>query len=268
MNKNQPYHIEPKNKFFEAIRAAADFELRPGPSVSFLGEVDLTQIDLLRQKSTNIHKPSYTAFVAKAIVLSLKEFPYANRRVCRLPNFLWLKHSLQSFHQFDVAFGIERNILNSESVAFLDVIRNVDSLTVAEISSALRSLAEADGDNNPQWRSFNKIINGFPSWISNILIRLPNFFPQLWVKYRGGAVLISSPTKYGIDAVLAKQAHAVSVAFGIAKLRPVVKEGVVVPCLTFSLTLNFDRRVMAGAQGARFFKRIIDILERADFEMN
>ena len=33
------------------------------------------------------------------------------------------------------------------------------------------------------------------------------------------------------------------------------------------LTLNFDRRVMAGAQAGRFFKGIIDVLEHAEVEM-
>ena len=33
---------------------------------------------------------------------------------------------------------------------------------------------------------------------------------------------------------------------------------------TFTLILNFDRRVMAGAQAARFFKRMVDLLEHAE----
>jgi len=36
---------------------------------------------------------------------------------------------------------------------------------------------------------------------------------------------------------------------------------------TFNLSLNYDRSVMTGAQAARFFNRIIEILERAEVEM-
>ena len=46
-----------------------------------------------------------------------------------------------------------------------------------------------------------------------------------------------------------------------------VVAGQVVAHPTFVLTLNFDRRLMAGAQAARFFKRIIDLLEQAGTAM-
>lgn len=80
----ESYEVEPQNKYFEAIRAIADFELRPGPSVSFLNEIDLTQLERVRAAAVGV-KPSYTALVAKAVALALREFPYANRRVHRSP---------------------------------------------------------------------------------------------------------------------------------------------------------------------------------------
>ncbi len=50
-------------------------------------------------------------------------------------------------------------------------------------------------------------------------------------------------------------------SFGLAKPRPVVRDGSVVVRPTFTLTLNLDRRLMAGAQAARFFERIVELLE-------
>ena len=88
------------------------------------------------------------------------------------------------------------------------------------------------------------------------------------MKYRGGAVLVSSPAKYGVDAILGTWPHPVGISFGLVKPRPVVVEGAIVARPTFFLTLNFDRRVMAGAQAARFFKRIVDILEHPVREMD
>ena len=41
----------------------------------------------------------------------------------------------------------------------------------------------------------------------------------------------------------------------------------VVACPTFTFTLNWDRRIMAGAQAVRFFRRIIEILEEARTEL-
>ena len=59
----------------------------------------------------------------------------------------------------------------------------------------------------------------------------------------------------------------IGISFGLVKPRPIVRGTDIVACPTFTLTLNFDRRVMAGAQAARFFKRIIDVLERAETEL-
>lgn len=260
------YELEPKNRYFEAIRAVADFELRPGPTVSFLTEVDLTQVENLRRRSVGA-KPSYTAFVAKAVALALREFPYANRRVCRSPWRLWMGWRLQRFHRFDVAMASERDIPGAESVAFFDVFRDVDQRSLADLTESLRALAASDLESNAQWRSFNKLITGMPQWLSTRLIRLPYYFPGLWIAYRGAAVLISSPSKYGVDAVMATQSFPISLAFGLVKPRPVVRDGQVVPCTTFALTMNFDRRVMAGAQSARFYKRIVDVLEQAETSM-
>ena len=46
------------------------------------------------------------------------------------------------------------------------------------------------------------------------------------------------------------------------------EDGKIVACPTFSLTLNFDRRVMAGAQAARFLRRVVELLEHASTEMD
>src|SRR5690606_16428039 len=111
------------------------------------------------------------------------------------------------------------------------------------------------------------IITRLPLWLSKRLIRLPLWSPRLYSRYRGGAVLISSPAKYGVDIVATTWSWPLGISFGVVKDRPVVKNGQVVPCKTFVLTLNFDRRVMAGAQAAKFCSRLIEVLEKADTEM-
>src|SRR3954465_3425627 len=76
------YSIEPRNKYFLATKAIVEHEIRPGNTVSFLSEVDLTEVERVRAKALKTQpKPSYTTFVVKALGLALREFPYANRRV-------------------------------------------------------------------------------------------------------------------------------------------------------------------------------------------
>src|SRR3954449_11452282 len=77
------YEIDPRNKFFEANCSIVEYELRPGHTVSFLSEVDLTGIERVRRRVAEGRRPSYTAFVVKAVALALTDFPDANRRVCR-----------------------------------------------------------------------------------------------------------------------------------------------------------------------------------------
>lgn len=262
------YQMEPKNKFFEAIRSVAEYEIRPGNTVSFAAEVDLTEVETVRASAaaTGGRKPSYTSFVVRSVALALKEFPYANRRV----HHRWVPFSgarLQKFCRCDVAVAVERDFPGSEMSVFIDIIRDADRVALDEITGSLHALATCDVTTNAQWREFTGIITGLPVWLTKLLLRLPCFFPRAWVKWRGGAVLVSSPAKYGVDVVSGTWSHPLGVSFGLVKPRPVVHDGEVVARTTFILTVNFDRRVMAGAQAARFFRRIVERLERAESEL-
>lgn len=76
--------------------------------------------------------------------------------------------------------------------------------------------------------------------------------------------MISSPGKYGSDFVIGAWPCPIGVSFGFAKERPLVIDHQVVAKPTFYLTLNFDRRVMAGAPAARFLSALIRRLENPD----
>jgi pyruvate/2-oxoglutarate dehydrogenase complex dihydrolipoamide acyltransferase (E2) component len=260
------YDIAPWNRFFAAICSISEYEFRPGHTVNFLAEVDLTEVERIRAEAPGERRPSYTAFVAKAVALSLQEFPYANSRVCWRPWLPFWGYRLQRFKQSDVAVAAERNVPGAEAVAFADVLRDADRLSLDEITRWLDALAASDERTNEQWRQFSQLIARLPNWLSALLIRMPYFFEGLWAKYRGGAVLISSPAKYGVDVVAGTWSWPLGISFGLVRPRPLVRDGQVVPRPTFMLSMNFDRRVMAGAQSARFFKRIVDLLEHPPAE--
>lgn len=263
------FDIKPKNRFFEATRQIVEFEIRPGNTVTFLADVDLTEIDRIRQQAAAAgrRKPSYTAFVAKAIALALREFPYANRRLCRRVWLPFLAPRLQQFHHCDIAVACERDLPGVEVATFADILRDADLVSLEEATDWLHKLATCDVTNNAQWRAYSTVINRLPNWLSTLIVRLPYFVPSFWVKFRGASVLISSPARYGVDVMVATWSWPLGVSFGLVKPRAAVRDGQVVPCPMFTLTLNFDRRIMAGAQAARFFKRFVDILEHAETEM-
>ena len=264
---NSPaYEIEPRNRFYAANRSIVEHEIRPGNTVTFLHEVDLSEIERIRAVM-GARRPSYTAFVAKAVALALVDFPYANRRIWTLPWIPFFGTRLQKFHTCDIAVACERNVPGADVATFADILRDADEASLEDMTAWLRNLANSDAETNEQWRSYSKIITSCPHWLSKRLIRFPLMVPSLYCRYRGGAVLISSPAKYGVDIVATTWSWPLGVSFGVVKDRPVVKDGQIVPCKTFVLTLNFDRRVMAGAQAAKFCKRFIDVLENAEAEM-
>jgi pyruvate/2-oxoglutarate dehydrogenase complex dihydrolipoamide acyltransferase (E2) component len=262
------FHWEGNDRYFHAMRKLCDYELgpKPGITVSFFAEVDLTEVEELREEAGDL-RPSYTALVVKALALALVEFPYANRRLCRRGIWPFRRTRLQAFDRSDIAVAAERVVPGIEYVAFIDVLRAAETLSLAEIDRWCRELATSDAETNEQWRTFSTVITRLPVWLSTLLIRIPNFVPSQWERYRGGAAMISSPAKYGIDAVSTTWPHPIGVSFGMVRERPIVRDGEVVAAPTFTLFLNFDRRVMVGAPAARFFARIVEILEHAHAEL-
>ena len=257
------YRVERTNRLFEAFCLLPEKELtRPGVTVTFNTLVDLSAINQLRESApSKEERISYTAFIAKALALTLHELPYGNRRVFKLPWVPFGKRRLVSFQSCDIAIAAERDFPGAEYVAFVDILRDADKTSLPDIKRWLRALAEADENSNKQWRDFMMVIKRFPSALASLILRFACWFPGIWVKYRGAAALISSPGKYGHDNTAAMWAWPLGVTFGMVKLRPVVKEGNLQIVPSFYLTMNFDRRVMAGGPAARLFNRMVELLE-------
>jgi pyruvate/2-oxoglutarate dehydrogenase complex dihydrolipoamide acyltransferase (E2) component len=253
------------HKFFDVNATIVEREIRTGLTVSLTTEVDLSIIESIRAQIKP--KPSYTTFVVKAVAIALKEFPYANRRILRKSWIPFRGNRIQQFTTCDFAIACEKNLPDIEVSTFIDILRDADKHSLAEINDWLHALANSDESSNKQWREYKTLIFKTPGWLAKFIINLPVYFPTLWSKWRGGAVIISSPAKYGVDIMTGSWMNPLGITFGFVKKRAFVKNDELVICPTFFFSLNFDRRVMAGAQAARFFKRIVDVLEHADKEL-
>jgi pyruvate/2-oxoglutarate dehydrogenase complex dihydrolipoamide acyltransferase (E2) component len=253
------------HKFFDVNATIVEREIRSSLTVSLTTEVDLSIIESIRENIKS--KPSYTSFVIKAIAIALKEYPYANRRMLRKSLIPFRRNRIQQFTSCDFAIACEKNLPGIEVSTFIDILRDADRLSLAEINIWLHALANSDETSNKQWREYKTLIYKTPVWLAKFVINLPVLFPSLWSKWRGGAVIISSPAKYGVDIMSGSWMNPLGITFGLVKKRAFVKNDELVICPTFFFSLNFDRRVMAGAQASRFFKRIVNILEHADQEM-
>jgi hypothetical protein len=260
------YTTRPAGRFFDLVRSMVEYEIKSGNTVSFISEVDLTEVEAIRT-AWGRERPSYTACVVKALGMALREFPYANRRLYRRPWWPFGGRRLQQFSVCDVAVACERLNEGIEVAMFIDILRGADALPLSAIHRWLKALAASDASTHRQWRDFRFVATRLPRWLGGLAIRAAVFVPALWARYRGGAALVSSPAKYGIDMVNGSWTAPLGVSFGLVKPRAVVVNGRVVARKTFHFVLNFDRRVMAGAQAARFFKRMVEILENARAEM-
>lgn len=250
-------------KIFQVLSYIIKKEIQPQNSVAFFREIDCSVIENLRQEY-RLHekpKPSYTAFIIKAISQAVSEHPFVNAKV--FPGLPYSK--IVKFPHIHTAVGCEKNIPGAEFMAFVDVIKHTDNKSIDTIYNELCQLASADIQNNQQLKSFMQIIKNYPVFIARLLCTLPALIPSLWMKYRGAGIIISSPSKYGVDAIAGSWPHPLGFSFGLVQKKAIVKNNKLEIAKCFTLTMSFDRRILAGAPAAKFFNTIATYLMDKNF---
>ncbi len=254
------YTWQPRNRFFEvgtALNAHNDSDFK----VAMMNELDLSRLEELRRRCYAVHgkKPSYTALVATAVALAFKRFPQFNVLPVRWP---WFQRLVQ-LHSIDISVGVERQVEGAQQASYVHTLYNTLDRDALALTEELREVAHADPETLPRWQAFRGLIMRLPIWLVGWLVNLPYLSPSLWHKHRGGGVLISSPAKYGVDALVGTWPWPIGFSFGLVKERAVVVDHRVEARPTMTLSMSFDRRLMGGAEAARFFREICDQLETA-----
>ena len=209
-----------KYKVFCVLSYIIKKEMHPKNSVTFFREIDCTVIENIRNQYAlqELKKPSYTSFIIKAVSQAIADHPFVNARV--FPHFPY--HKIFKFPEIHTAVASEKDMPGAEFMAFIDIIRNTDSMSIDAINRELISLANASVENNKQLNSFLKVIKNFPIFMARQLCTLPSIFPSMWMKYRGAGIVVSSPSKYGVDSVSATWTHPLGVSFGLVDRKSVV----------------------------------------------
>lgn len=257
----KPYRILGKNRYFEVL-GSMNVENRSDHKVAMLGEIDMSRIEAIRSELAAVtgQKPSYTAFVARAVALALREQPHANRIVIEWP--FWKR--MVQLENIDITVAVERDSEGHEQAVYAGTIRDADQLTLPGMTEKLQELARATPENSERWRLMKMVVEKLPTWLAKILVSMPNWTPSLWIEHRGGSVMISSPAKYGVDIMVGAWPFPLGFSFGLVKERPIAVNGEVVVKPTMMLTMSFDRRFMGGAPAARFFNTISKHLNHPD----
>jgi pyruvate dehydrogenase E2 component (dihydrolipoamide acetyltransferase) len=194
------------------------------PHVTQHDLADITDLDNFRRAQEG-QKPklTVTAFALKAAVIALKEFPQFNASLDLAGNRVVQK----KYWHIGVAVDTERGLL-------VPVIRDVDRKSVHDLAAELTALAE-------KARQRKLSID----------------------EMRGGTFTITNLG--GIGGIgftpIVNYPEVAILGLSRGRLEPVVKDGQIVPRLMLPLSLSYDHRVIDGADGARFARRIAAMLE-------
>jgi len=201
------------------------------PHVTQFDEADITDIEARRKKlkeaaAANDVRLTPLAFIIKAVVIALKEFPQFNTSMAEDQQSLVWKH------YFHIGFAAD-----TPNGLVVPVIRDVDLKDVMSIAQELGTLSEKAREGKI---TANEMQGGTFTVSSLGGIGGTHFTP-----------IINAPEV----AIL---------GVGRSDYRPVYQEGEFVPRLILPLSLSYDHRVIDGATGVRFTTCLRGVLADAD----
>lgn len=257
------YRVLPYSRIFDLF-TILNRENIPDCRAVAIREIDASGLDRLRETLRRDDlRPSYTSCVAKATALVLQEMPATNRAVFQAPFF----RRVVEFLRPHVSVAVERTDCEGQiGGAFIYTVYDTDQKSLQDISREIAGLSQAtleSGDPRlERWKRMREGVRAAPFlWVIRLVIWIHKNIPSLYLKNRGGAALISSPSKYGVDFIVAHWPYTLGISFGLIKERPWVEQGRLVVRRTLTLTLAFDRRLVPGAEAAKFMNRLCEILE-------
>ncbi|MDN5871594.1 MAG: 2-oxo acid dehydrogenase subunit E2, partial [Nitrococcus sp.] len=198
------------------------------PHVTQFDEADITALEEFRQsmkaeaKSHDV-RLTLVAFLIKACVAALKEYPYFNSSLNADGDALFLKR----YYHIGVAVDTRAGLM-------VPVIKDADKKGLFELAGALATLSQKarDGKRSP-------------------------------TDLQGGCFSISSLGGIGGSAFtpIVNSPEVAILGVSRAAMKPLWQGGEFVPRLMLPLSLSYDHRVIDGAQAARFIRFLSQALE-------
>ncbi len=199
--------------------------------VTQFDRADVTDLEAFRQRNKEKAeaqgaKLTPTVLALKAIITALKTFPQFNASLDAGANEIILKH----YYNLGIAVDTERGLL-------VPVIKDVDRKDILKLALEL-------GDISNRART-NKI--GLD-------------------ELQGGTFTITNLGSLGVGEFTPIVNHPEVAILGLGRAREeaTVREGRIEPRLIMPLALSYDHRVIDGADGARFMRKIVDALENPE----
>jgi pyruvate/2-oxoglutarate dehydrogenase complex dihydrolipoamide acyltransferase (E2) component len=217
-------------------------------------EVDATWVENLRTKySLRGKKVSLNAILLKAIAIAQRAHPTSRTT--------WLPFGKTAvLNEIVAGFTVERFTGGSNPAVFLGAIDEPDTKPLEEISQELRAYAEDEMQDVHQLEQQDRF-SRFP-WIwRRLVLWLGMQDPSVRLRYMNATFALSSIGKFGCKLLVPPSVSTSTFGVGSLEERPVVRKGQIEIRKMFSLTLNFDHKLIDGAPAARFLKDVVALLE-------
>ncbi len=199
--------------------------------VTQFDRADVTDLEAFRQRNKEKAealgaKLTPTVLALKAIITSLKTFPQFNASLDTGANEIILKH----YYNLGIAVDTERGLL-------VPVIKDVDRKDILELALEL-------GDISDRARTSKIGLD----------------------ELQGGTFTVTNLGSLGVGEFtpIVNHPEVAILGFGRAREEATVREGRIEPRLIMPLALSYDHRVIDGADGARFMRKIVDALENPE----
>ena len=199
--------------------------------VTQFDRADVTDLEAFRQRNKEKTealgaKLTPTVLALKAIITALKTFPQFNASLDAGANEIILKH----YYNLGIAVDTERGLL-------VPVIKDVDRKDILELALEL-------GDISQRARASKIGLD----------------------ELQGGTFTVTNLGSLGVGEFTPIVNHPEVAILGLGRAREeaTVREGRIEPRLIMPLALSYDHRVIDGADGARFMRKIVDALENPE----
>lgn len=225
--------------------------------------VDATELCAIRkQYSQQIRPVTLTPFFVKAVALTIRANPCANRILFQRFPF---RRRIANFDVIDVNVPVTR-MIHGEQTTFIGTIRGADKLTLTEIQDELTHLQRDPPEELPILQKMAKLKKAWPIAVSLyhwLIARSPAFY----LKNAGtcGVVLLDAMPGGNFFPL-----GPTTAMFGIGGIgdQVVARDGLPVVRRTLQVSLSLDNYVVSGPEGLQLSLYFQRLLENCDFVKN
>ena len=220
------YDLIPLDGMKRAVARRMVDSIQNVPHFPLFIDVEIDQLMAVRAKVNKMLEPqgikvSVNDFVIKAAALALKMVPEANAS--------YTPEGIAMHHNADVSMAVA-----IDGGLITPIIKKAETKGLAQIATESKDLAKRARERKLK--------------------------PE---EFQGGTFSVSNLGMFGIKQFtsIINEPQGCIMSVGAGELRPVVKDGQIVPATVMTVTLTCDHRVVDGATGARFLQAFKPLIE-------